>query len=589
MTDFNRYKVFTTFVLITVAFLIFIATLLYISVSDRKLPRTIKKDKTIALRGKIYSKNNFALTYSKKLYSAMVDTRNIDPNKKEVFIKLFSIYSGLSEKLIKKRLSLKKGNVFISRKINTATAKYLKDLARKLYRLGVFKNYTLKYKSKDGKTEETTFLHGLDIIENREFRVYPYGDLLQPVLGYTKNIFKTNFTQIKGLKGLEKVYDKALKANKNGLIIGRKDVVGQIVLDKKTYFKKAQNGYNIHLNIDLKVQKLVEKILDKYEKSLEAREIVAAVMDSYTGKIVTIASSNRFDKKRIRQDEISHLNATVTEFVYEPGSVLKPVTFAMLLMKNRVNPLEILRTYGGRYKLGNRTITDTHQNEWISASNAIVYSSNIAIAQLAQRLSGVEFYTGLKKFGFGLKSGIDLPYEHKGFMPTIRQLNNKIYKATVGYGYGISTTFIQVFKVYSSFNNHGYLVTPKITSFMNTKENLYKLDKIEAVKVMPSFVANKIKEILIKTVNAGTGKAAIIDGLEIGGKTGTSHIPQKGIYVNLYNSSFFGFANDKKNRYTIGVLVREPKAYMKYFASKSAVLVFKEIVQTLLNEKYLRI
>ena len=182
---------------------------------------------------------------------------------------------------------------------------------------------------------------------------------------------------------------------------------------------------------------------------------------------------------------------------------------------------------------------------------------------------------------------VDLPYEKVGRLPSIYKIDNKVYKATVGYGYGLQATFLQLMKIYSSFNNNGYLIVPKIASFMNSKNKIFKLDKTDAQKVMPSYVANRIKKILVKTVNEGTAKGTKIKGLEIGGKTGTSHIPQKGVYINLYNSSFFGFVNDKTSRYTIGVLVREPTAYMMHFASKNAVLVFKEIVETLLKEKYL--
>ena len=132
----------------------------------------------------------------------------------------------------------------------------------------------MRYKDKNEKIE-LTFLHGLDVVENGKYRVYPYSDVLQPVLGYTKNIFKGKFTKIEGVKGLEKYYDDILKANKDGLIVGRKDVVSRVILDEKTVFDKAENGYNLHINVDLKVQKLVESILDRYKESLDAREIVA--------------------------------------------------------------------------------------------------------------------------------------------------------------------------------------------------------------------------------------------------------------------------------------------------------------------------
>ena len=96
-----------------------------------------------------------------------------------------------------------------------------------------------------------------------------------------------------------------------------------------------------------------------------------------------------------------------------------------------------------------------------------------------------------------------------------------------------------------------------------------------------------MQKILIKTVEKGTGEATKIAGLTIGGKTGTAHIAKNGKYTNLYNSSFFGFANDKNNSYTIGVLVREPTKKYYYYASLTAVPIFKKIVEEMIEEGYL--
>ena len=108
----------------------------------------------------------------------------------------------------------------------------------------------------------------------------------------------------------------------------------------------------------------------------------------------------------------------------------------------------------------------------------------------------------------------------------------------------------------------------------------------EAVQVFSSATAQRMKKILIKTVKKGTGYKAITAGLEVGGKTGTAHMTEKGRYVNKYNSSFVGFANDGKHAYTLGVTVIKPQS-MKHFASISAAPVFKAIVDTMIDEGYL--
>jgi len=154
-------------------------------------------------------------------------------------------------------------------------------------------------------------------------------------------------------------------------------------------------------------------------------------------------------------------------------------------------------------------------------------------------------------------------------------------------------SFAQLFKAYSAFNNDGVAVTPRIVDYLSDKKgNHYTLDpKVPDLQAISKKAANQIHKILIRVVQdkKGTGRAARYPGLEIGGKTGTAHTVKNGHYVREYHSSFYGFANDNQgNRYTIGVLVIKAKKWRKYFASKSAVPTFRNIVQILVEEGYLK-
>jgi cell division protein FtsI (penicillin-binding protein 3) len=274
------------------------------------------------------------------------------------------------------------------------------------------------------------------------------------------------------------------------------------------------------------------------------------------------------------------------EYSFEPGSVLKPITFSLLLERKLINPYDLVNGHNGRFKMGKKIIRDEHRFDWLSAENVIVYSSNIGIAQLAQKLSGYEFHEGLKRFGFAQKSTPDLIYEKVGSIPSAKRLENEIYKATCAYGYGIEANLMQLMRAYSVFNNNGKMVTPQIVSgFIDEQHQFNKIAPFEEVRVLKSVTAQRVKKILIKTVNKGTGKKAITPGLEIGGKTGTAHIVEKGIYVNKYNTAFMGFANDKKHLYTIGVIVIQPKK--SQYASQTAVPVFKKAVDIMIEQGYL--
>ena len=569
------------FFILLLGFVVFLAALFYWAQIDRRLPRLYKKEVDSALRGSIISKEGYSVASSKKLYKAVVDTRNINPDKKELFLKLYSLYSGESIKNIKKSINSYFGTVVLSYKIDAIAAQHLRELAKKLYRLGVFVSY-------EDKKRGITFIHGLDIVESGEYRVYNYKDILTPVVGYVRKYEKNRITKVYGVKGLEKKYNDILNPVQDGIIKGSKDVVGNIILNGYSTITTRVDGSNLHLNISLKLQKIVENMLDNFKKELKAKEIVACVMESKSGKILMLATSNRYNPSHIKRSQYPNLNVKAIEFSYEPGSVIKPIVFSLLLEEHKVNPYDLVRIYGGRYKIGKKIIRDSHKFDWLSAEDVIVHSSNVGISQLAQKLNYVDYYNGLKKFGFSKPSGIDLPYEHTGVIPRIYKLKSEIYKAVTAYGYGIRVNFIQLLKAYNVFNNNGKEIAPRIVEYYQDAfgEKHFVLDKTYK-QVIPVDVAKRMQKILIKTVEKGTGEATKIPGLTIGGKTGTAHIAKNGKYTNLYNSSFVGFADDKNHSYTIGVLVREPTKRYYYYASLTAVPVFKKIVEEMIEEGYL--
>jgi cell division protein FtsI (penicillin-binding protein 3) len=243
--------------------------------------------------------------------------------------------------------------------------------------------------------------------------------------------------------------------------------------------------------------------------------------------------------------------------------------------------------HNGRYTIGKKTITDEHKFDWLSAEDIIVHSSNVGIAQIAQKLTGSEFNQGLLDFGFSKASTPDLVYEKVGSVPSTMQLNNEIYKATCSYGYGMRANLMQLIRAYSAFNNNGRIVTPKIINcFIDNHRKEITIPNEEQIQVIKSTTADRMKSILIKTVNEGTGVKAKTAGLEIGGKTGTAHIVEEGKYVNEYNTAFIGFANDKESKYSIGVIVVKPKK--SQFAAQTAVPVFKKTIDILVEDGYLK-
>jgi cell division protein FtsI (penicillin-binding protein 3) len=579
--------------------------------SDRKLKTLTITKNYIELRGDIISDdigNGFTLAKSRLLYKASIDTRYLDPNKKDLFASLFSIYSGIDKNKILKKIDTqkRKGYLVLTYAIPAHTAAQLEYLKRRLnyfeYPTGKFdkNNKIIKDKIRVFRPidKNSSFYSGLSIEKSGGQRLYPYSDTCMPLVGYVRRYEDDDgITRAKGLKGIEKYYDKSLNSYKIGKLSGDRDAVGNVIFNKYSIIKKSKRGDDVKLNINLKLQREIELLSDKYKQKFKASEIIVSIMETSTGKIKVLASSNRFNPKHIRQDEISHLTVNAVEKNFEPGSIIKPIAMALVFDKDKAKENELLDAHNkskrnakgeykrGKVKIGRRRIGDDHRfkKRYITPSDIITYSSNIGILTLAQRLSASEFLDGYHSFGLGQKTGIDVADERRGLLHTLKlyqagesKNNPNVYKATDSYGQGILATFIQVLTAYNVFNNDGKLLKPKVAAHIAVEDG---------VQIISPKTANIIKKMLIRTVKHGTGKATDIQDVEIGGKTGTAQIVKKRKYINKYISSFFGFANFDNKKYTIGVSVFEP-SYRYHYASQSAVPIFKNVVHILRGSAY---
>ena len=211
-------------IVILFSLIFFCLTILMISVfrtiaEKRHLPSLTGSKSELAVRGDVISADNFKIASSKKLYKASIDTRHLDPSKKELFLNLFSIYSNIDYKELKEKLiegEKKPGNLILSYSINSRSAKNLKELSFKLIQLDVFKS---RY------VGGNKILRGLTISESGEKRTFSYEDTLTPVVGYiSKFETKDGTTKVNGIKGLEKNYNKVLNQTKDGILEGDRDV-----------------------------------------------------------------------------------------------------------------------------------------------------------------------------------------------------------------------------------------------------------------------------------------------------------------------------------------------------------------------------
>jgi len=585
----RKNKISFLYILILLTMSIFLSSVLKTITSDRRVPSNTSTIHDRSFRGDIISADGYVLANSQKTYQAVIRGASISPDKKPLFIKLFSIYSGISEKDILKRFKNRKGkeirgNIILSKTINARSAMQLKSLSYKLRKLDVFHSI----KNHNG----IEVVYGLDIIENGESRRFPLHDILSPILGYVGKKSDGKYTRPTGKKGLERSYEKHITSKINGYFKGKRDVVGAVIHDKNAIIRPRVDGMNIHLNIPLAFQRRIELMADQMQQSIDAEEIIVGVMDSKTGKVLSFATTKRYDPSHIRQKDIAALVPKFTEYPYEAGSVLKPITLAIALDHKYVTPNTWFDTHYRKFEIGkNKFITDDEHFDALTTTDIIVHSSNIGISQVSWKLTGKEFREGLLKFGVAKPSGVDLSRDLPGQLKKLRLLNHKLHRANTAYGYGMLITFAQLMKAYSAFNNDGLAVTPRLVNYLEDEEGKHytlapKMGDTQAVKKKS---ANQIHKILLEVVKRGTGVKAQYPGLEVGGKTGTAHIAKNGHYVREYHSSFYGFANDKQgHKYTIGVLVIRAKKYHKYFASQSAVPTFRRTLDILVELDYLK-
>ncbi|PAF43144.1 penicillin-binding protein 2 [Helicobacter sp. 11S02596-1] len=575
-------KILVIFIILILCFLIFFSIVYTKIIIPRKIPTLVVSKTDVAVRGSIYSQDGFNLAASKKLYKVSVNTESIDPDKKQLFVNLFSIYSNIPKQTIREKIS-QKGYIVISYTISPNTAANLRQLNSKLLSYDVFR----EYEDKSGRIVQKM---GLGIEVSGISRIYAYGSILEPVIGYTKKVETGRITITQGVKGVEKYRDGILSPKQDGKIEGKRDIGFNVIENKSFTSKSRQDGFDVALSIPLKLQKKIEEILDTAKNKYKSDEIVVGIINPKTGEILSLATTNRFDPKNIKKTDYSHLNVDAIEVSFEPGSTIKPIVYSILLDKKLINPLQSIDLNNGYYKLGKYIIRD----DSIPAKNpiiedVIIRSSNVGMIKLSQHLSGKEFYDGLKQFGLSELTGIDLPYEKNGLLPSVKLLSGEIYKASASYGYGLRTTFIQLLRAYSVFSNGGYLVTPHLTQNLTAPNGDIYIPKLPPKKrVIAPLTSQKMQDTLIKVVTSGTGKAAKVAGVIVGGKTGTARIAKEGKYDSLYNGSFFGFAKDDQNVYTIGVVAFGSHGSEDYYGSQTAAPIFKEIVELLKDQGYLR-
>ena len=312
-------------------------------------------------------------------------------------------------------------------------------------------------------------------------------------------------------------------------------------------------GNTVVLTINRELQEICDRALAVAVDSLHADGGDIVVMNPMNGNILAMASN--------RVNPAAVANTAVTE-PYEPGSTMKPFVAARLIGLGRAKPGATIDTYGGRYTLEGRTITDADEHPSVlTLSDVIKHSSNVGIVRFADRMTVREKFELLRDMGFGMPTAVSLPAESQGLVRDPTRWTPQS-AASVVMGYEVSVTPLQMVTAYSAIANGGELLAPHIVKEIRSPDGVvrYEAERRVVRRVMSPEVAAEVRTMLRDVVAGGTSTKADLATLDVAGKSGTALRNAHGRYIaGSYTASFVGLFPDNKPQFVILVKLDNPQ------------------------------
>ncbi len=422
-------------------------------------------------------------------------------------------------------------------------------------------------------------------------RYYPNGSFAAHLIGYaTKEEQEDGTYKSVGRMGLEKTYNEEL-SGEDGKIEYSSDKYGFLLPNSDKIIQPAKDGSDIYLTLDKTIQNFLEDAMTRVAKEYNPESMMAVVANPKTGEILAMSQRPTFDPDTREGLTESWLN-DIVENVIEPGSTMKMFTLGAAIDSGNWHPNAFYNS--GSYTLYDRTIRDHNEVGWgpITYLEGFQRSSNTAMANQLEIMGSETFYDYLNRFGFGQKTGINLPNEAVGTL-----LNaNPIDRVTTTYGQGSTVTPIQLIQAATAIANDGKMMQPYVIDKIidvNTEEVTYNQEPEVKGEPISSETAQQVREILASTVTSenGTAKKYQIEGYEVAGKTGTAQLPkanggyQRGSHHYLY--SFLGMVPADDPHLVMYVGVQKPNMSSAITGAQPVSEVFNPVMENSL--KYLNI
>jgi cell division protein FtsI (penicillin-binding protein 3) len=397
----------------------------------------------------------------------------------------------------------------------------------------------------------------------REYRrFYPAGEVAAQLVGFTD-------LDGKGIAGLELAYEDWLEGvpGKKKYI---KDLHGEVVRDIGV-MQPPRPGKDLSLSIDLRLQYLHHRELQRAVIASGAASGSIVTLDSRTGEILAMVNYPVYNPNSRKNVTASRMRNRALTDVYEPGSTMKSLTLVAALESGRYTPYTMIDTSPGRIRVGRKVYPDPRDYGEISVSRVIEKSSQVGVTKIALDLGHEPIWNVFNRFGIGQATGTGFPGESSGLLPN-RPRWHATEKVSLAFGYGITTTPLQLAHAYSVFANGG---VQQPVSLLAVED-----EQIPGVQVISPEVAAQVLQVLhAVTGEHGTARKAKVPGYKVGGKTGTVHKVGPGGYIDdKYIALFAGIAPVEDPRLVTVVVINEPKGE-DYGGGAAAAPVFSSVTQ----------
>lgn len=536
-------------VLVIFAFLVIVVRLADIMIFDHKrflkraLQQQVRVEEIQVRRGAIFDRKGREMAVNLDLDSLYGDpTMVVSP---EGVARMLSRYTGKPERAIYRKLSSQGRFVWIERKLQPGTAEKIKSLG----------------------------LKGIGFIQEAK-RFYPKGTLASHIIG-SVNIDN------KGIEGIELYYDRFIRG-KGGRVLFKKDASGKKLSEGVDI---ENRGYDIVLTIDEALQSIVETELDRAMSEWKATASVGIVMDPWTGEVLALANRPTYNPNISGDHRNSaRRNRAITD-IYEPGSTFKIVVGTAAIEERIVKVDTLFDCSSGFIEIGGEKISDAHKHGILTFKEVIQKSSNVGCSMIGLKLGKERIYKYAKKFGFGEKTGIDLPGEVSGWIRPPEKWSGTSIGA-ISIGQEVAVTPLQLLRAYSAIANGGFLVTPHVVARVLSPEGKTVWSFTPSYKrVISGETATVFRDILKSvTEEGGTATAASVEGNDVAGKTGTAQVIDpltKRYSKDKYIASFVGFVPADNPRLAMAVVIYHPKG--AHYGGVVAAPVFKRIAEQTLS------